>query len=346
MKVIGFLREWTKKKNEKKKMNFWLFLFLTIGYAQQPPSALFKDVCIVGGGASGMYAAVWLHDHNYSTVVLESQEHVGGHCDTISNPIPPFHSSSSILDIGVLFWLDTQKLNSLNIGFWDIDTVEFVKRFTDNNSILSIDLSKDPRIPWKVDMTLGKRVGLRAPVFPPTHPSPEYIDAWNRYFYLVNTTYSWVGLYNYPFNYFPDPIPSELLLSFSDWIQIHNFTALLPLFHAFLNVGGYTPYEECRTLDMLLNLPPALLKAVEVPDIGFIILPGCQTMYDNITKWLENSGNPVLLKSVIESSSRPLLDLDEKKTIIIIIIMSFLKDSIIITLILGFHLSTNVDLLL
>lgn len=263
----------------------WLWLTFSVNAAK-------KDVCIVGGGASGMYASVWLNDRNYSLVLLESQDRVGGHCDTISNPT----RFGSILDVGVVFWIDTQKLNTLDIGHWDIDTVSFVERFAGPDSVVPVNLSRDPRIGFYVDMTKGTNEG-RVPSFPPVDPSPEYQDAWNRFFVIVNNQYPWIGLYDYPLNYFPDPIPSELLVPFSEWITANNMMALLPFFHAFLNTGGYSPYEDWRALDALLNLPPAILKAIENPFTGFIIQPGCQTMYNNIAKELEASGQEVILNA-------------------------------------------------
>jgi hypothetical protein len=81
---------------------------------------------------------------------------------------------------------------------------------------------------------------------------------------------------------------SDAILSFSDWISLHDFTILLPFFYAFLSLGGFT-----RTLDALLNLPPAIMKAVDVPFTGFIIEPGCQTMYNNIQSFLLETKNDV-----------------------------------------------------
>ena len=41
-----------------------------------------RDVCIVGGGASGLASAVFLKDRGYDVLVLEVASNVGGHCNT------------------------------------------------------------------------------------------------------------------------------------------------------------------------------------------------------------------------------------------------------------------------
>lgn len=271
----------------------WLLLFLCWVLKTQ------QQVCVVGGGASGMYAAVWLRDHNYSVLLLENQGRVGGHCDTINDPT---RGNTSALDIGVLFWLDTQKLNQYNIGHWDVDTVKFVQRFAGEDAVQFVNLSMDPRIRLRIDMTQGINQG-HDPHFPPLEPSPEYLDAWQRYFDLVNQTYSWVGLSDYPGNWFPEEIPPSLLGSFADWVLENNLAALEPLFRTFLNAGGFTPYQDWRTLDALLNLPPAMLKAVDIPLTGFLIKPGCQTMYNEMAAYVMDGGE-ILIYSQITSSLR------------------------------------------
>jgi len=44
-----------------------------------------KDVAIIGGGASGTYAAVRLReDHDVSIELIEIDDHLGGHVNTVS----------------------------------------------------------------------------------------------------------------------------------------------------------------------------------------------------------------------------------------------------------------------
>ena len=49
------------------------------------------DVCILGGGASGMASSVFLKDNGYSVLVFEKETQTGGHCNTqyfsVPNPL-------------------------------------------------------------------------------------------------------------------------------------------------------------------------------------------------------------------------------------------------------------------
>lgn len=58
-----------------------LYLAATVTVAvtgdNQPPNVLTKDVVIIGGGASGAYAAVRLRDdYNRSIALIEKQDHL------------------------------------------------------------------------------------------------------------------------------------------------------------------------------------------------------------------------------------------------------------------------------
>ncbi|KEQ16275.1 FAD-dependent oxidoreductase [Endozoicomonas numazuensis] len=68
------------------------WLFSVTGYGQE----LSRDVCIIGGGASGMYAALKLADKKYSVAVLEAKGRLGGHAQTYR--AEPW---GSVYDLGV-----------------------------------------------------------------------------------------------------------------------------------------------------------------------------------------------------------------------------------------------------
>ena len=60
-------------------------------------SHIFRDVCVVGGGSSGTYAAVRLTDMGKTVIVIEQKDRLGGHTETYTDPINGF-----MYDIGVL----------------------------------------------------------------------------------------------------------------------------------------------------------------------------------------------------------------------------------------------------
>ncbi|KAL4762131.1 uncharacterized protein BDW70DRAFT_159122 [Aspergillus foveolatus] len=49
----------------------------------QPEDIISRDVCILGGGATGSYAAVQLVEHGHSVAVLEQKDRLGGHSETL-----------------------------------------------------------------------------------------------------------------------------------------------------------------------------------------------------------------------------------------------------------------------
>ena len=61
------------------------------------PTEIIRDVAIVGGGASGTYAAVRLReDFNKTVVVIEPRSNLGGHVSTYEIP-----GSNASIDFGV-----------------------------------------------------------------------------------------------------------------------------------------------------------------------------------------------------------------------------------------------------
>ncbi|HEY3254616.1 MAG TPA: FAD-dependent oxidoreductase, partial [Polyangiaceae bacterium] len=56
-----------------------------------------RDVCVIGGGSSGTYAAVALKDAGRSVVVLERKQRLGGHTETYVDP-----QTNIPTDIGVV----------------------------------------------------------------------------------------------------------------------------------------------------------------------------------------------------------------------------------------------------
>ena len=50
------------------------------------PGVIRRDVCVIGGGSAGTYAAVRLGDLGASVVVVEAKGRLGGHCETYHDP--------------------------------------------------------------------------------------------------------------------------------------------------------------------------------------------------------------------------------------------------------------------
>lgn len=51
-----------------------------------PENIITRDVCVLGGGASGTYAAIRLRELGQSVALVEKQDHLGGHTRTYHDP--------------------------------------------------------------------------------------------------------------------------------------------------------------------------------------------------------------------------------------------------------------------
>jgi hypothetical protein len=70
-----------------------------------------RDVCIIGGGASGASAAVFARDRNLTVALFESDSLLGGHCDTVK-VTPPAPGYPDWIELGVQIVPDTALANA------------------------------------------------------------------------------------------------------------------------------------------------------------------------------------------------------------------------------------------
>ncbi|MCJ1352082.1 MAG: hypothetical protein MMC33_002066 [Icmadophila ericetorum] len=150
------------------------------------------DVCIIGGGSAGTYTAINLQKQGLSVVVVEKQDRLGGHTETYTDPFTGAHD-----DIGVVVWhnitVATEYFAHFNISLAPVLT-------TLNFSYL--------------DFSTGKPV----PGFVPPNPSAAlkaYTEQLEKYPYIREGYY------------LPDPVPSDLLLPFGDFVQKYNLGGIV-----------------------------------------------------------------------------------------------------------------------
>ena len=67
-----------------------------------PQNILTVDVCVIGGGAAGTYAAIKSKDLNKTVAVVEQQDQLGEYTNTYVDPI-----SKKSIELGVAEWEDT-----------------------------------------------------------------------------------------------------------------------------------------------------------------------------------------------------------------------------------------------
>src|SRR5437667_11450919 len=87
----------------------WIGITIAIPYPKEyfqdgdsePYEVITRDVCVIGGGATGTYSAIRLRDMGKSLVVVEEKDRLGGHTETYIDP-----ATHVPVDIGVRVFHD------------------------------------------------------------------------------------------------------------------------------------------------------------------------------------------------------------------------------------------------
>jgi len=153
-----------------------------------------RDVCVIGGGASGTYAAVRLRQNGKSVALIEKEDRLGGHVNTYIDPV-----TKVSFDYGVVYWVNISVVvdfaRSLNVPLAILHANQTLNFGNFANGSL-VPASKLPSFTAQAKALLTYR--------------------------KILTGYPWL---NNGFD-LPDPIPAELLLPFGEFIQKHNITAI------------------------------------------------------------------------------------------------------------------------
>lgn len=187
------------------------------GAARYPTSdeldVITRDVCIIGGGSSGTYAAINLQQMGHSVIILESKERLGGHTITYVEP----HSGITI-DYGVQRFQNDAILrsyfDSLGVSF------EFAPR------------TKHQRF----DFQAGK----------PLDPVDE-VQARRAVSELLRIQGGYPGL-DKGFD-LPEPVPEDLYISFGDFVKKHKLEAVVEDVAGFAqDLGNFWDYPAVYSL--------------------------------------------------------------------------------------------------
>ncbi|KAH6898101.1 flavin-containing superfamily amine oxidase-like protein [Thelonectria olida] len=187
-----------------------------------------RDVVIVGGGSSGTYAAVRLLDEDVSVVVLEKEDHLGGHTVTYTDP-----DTHQPFNLGVIIYHESEIVRNYFGRFG----VALKKSADFNGGSLYYDF--DTGRP--VDYTPVSAQALGAVI--------------QRYAQLISTKYPYLSL-GYDL---PDPVPKELLEPYSEFIKKNGFEDLVQFVN---NIGSNAGDLLKRpTLYGIKLFSPLLIKA-------------------------------------------------------------------------------------
>jgi hypothetical protein len=216
------------------------------------PKRIVRDVCVIGGGSSGTYAAVRLRNLGKSVVVLEKAGRLGGHAQTdLVNGTP--------IDIGVQFFesqnpLVTNYCAQLNVP------------------LVAATLA-GPVPPVNVDFRTGTPVAI-----PPTDPV-ALGTALFTYLQILQTQFPYLDS---GFN-LPSPVPPDLLLSFGDFATKYGLQALVPTAFGFAEGFGDVLGQPALYILKLFGLSVAGALATN----SFVAVPtGTQTIYNAAAAFL------------------------------------------------------------
>jgi NAD(P)-binding Rossmann-like domain len=180
---------------------------VTFNEADYDPShVVTKDFLVLGGGASGTYAAVRLKDHDKSVVLIERNNRLGGHTHTYIDP-----KTGGTSDFGVVIY---QNFTT---------TINFFKRF---DIPLTTFVGDGPLESKYADFATGKAL--------PNYTLPDFLTGFKKYFKTL-TPYPYLE-YGWNLTY---PVPEDLLMPFGDYVTKYGLEdAALMIFEYAQNQGN------------------------------------------------------------------------------------------------------------
>jgi len=203
--------------------------------AYRSGSIIKRDVCIIGGGASGTYAAIGLRDKGKSVAVVEAQGVLGGHTNTYTDP-----ATKATYDYGVIEFDNTTTVTS------------YFARFNIPLTTVSNTASSALKN-YYVDFRTGKNVTGYTST-DPTAAFGSYAAQLAKYPFL-----------NTPGWDLPDPVPADLLIPFGDFIKKYNLAGAAYTLNEYAQGFG-----DLLTIPSLYVLKYFGLSVLEGAQTGFL----------------------------------------------------------------------------
>lgn len=230
-----------------------------------------RDVCIIGGGAAGTYAAVRLRDQGRSVAIIERSGRLGGHAETFYDP-----NTGAPIDIGVIVFPDNSLVRNY-FGRFNVPLASLPQRGGRSAS---------------VDFRTGSPVAAY-------QPSPDELGAaLFAYLQLVTGPFAFVAANGYQLPS-SGPLLDQLVQPFGTFVERNGLKALLPLF--FLYEQGFGPLLDVPTLYVLKNMGPDVVGGILSG--SFVAVPsGTSSLYESATAEL---GSDVVFRANVTKVVRP-----------------------------------------
>ncbi|EDU51022.1 NAD-binding-8 multi-domain protein [Pyrenophora tritici-repentis] len=245
----------------------------TFGYRNSKPIELVKDVAIIGGGASGTYAAVRLReDLNKSIVVIEPKSRLGGHADSYRVP-----NTNITLNYGVEAYLPYGP------------ALDFFARF----GIPTRTYASTRLTALNVDVETGKE--LKGYIPPSGNATGAAFQRWlnitSKYKDMLEP-----GYWDFPQ---PDDIPEDFLMPFEDFAKKYQVEAAIPSIITISGVG-YGGIRHLLTLEIFQRFGWSLIKDLLQGSL-FQPLDNNGVLYERALALLKSD---VLLSSTVKDTKR------------------------------------------
>lgn len=181
-----------------------------------------RDVCILGGGSTGTYAAIQLRDRGNSVVVVEQSSRLGGHAETRYFPDGGF----------------------INYGVEGVFGDEPSRRYMER-----LGVEYEPLLPASfntdyLDFKSGQKTRSDPSLTRSLSSLLDYRQAIGKYSFLDQ------GIYN-----LPDPVPEELLRPFGDFVRENGVEEALPVIFTFASAAGLMLESPLLEVLQLFGVP-------------------------------------------------------------------------------------------
>ncbi|KAL4767940.1 hypothetical protein BDW60DRAFT_220085 [Aspergillus nidulans var. acristatus] len=171
----------------------------------QPEDIITRDVCILGGGATGSYAAVQLVERGYSVAVVEQKDRLGGHSETL------YLLNGDFIDYGIRAYFN----DSIVRDFFDQLHVEYEQFIPAANRT------------DRVNFRTGERVHNEPYLGDPIPALLRYRAALEQFDYLSTGGF-----------YLPDEVPEVLLRPFREFVEANDLHDALFVIWTFSDALG------------------------------------------------------------------------------------------------------------
>ncbi|KAK2744287.1 hypothetical protein FQN57_004372 [Myotisia sp. PD_48] len=244
----------------------------SVSNARRGPDLIEKDVVVIGGGAGGTFTAVSLLNKGKNVLLIEKEDHLGGHTDSYVDPATGLAGETGVegfCNITVV----RKFFDTLNVAY------RYQSLIWDKVVYHDFDTGEPVKYPFNPDHETERR---------------KYMEVLGRYPYLFNG-----------YEDLPDPIPAELLMPFGIFAEQNGIKGVI-IDMIFATLG----FSDILQQPTLYILKAYFSQAVMSMNNGFVVskdggnLQLYRTAQELLNKNQGRTGSSLLLSSTVTSVRR------------------------------------------